>query len=208
MQAVGQDCSQPCSCPAETPLCPVGTSLVLDGCSCCKVCARQAGEPCSLLEPCDHHKDLYCDYSLLSDTETGICMGELIILLLPFEILRVIIINNACFVHIVGKPPKLTPYCMLIMCNDWCMCCSSRRSDVWPWWCDLPQRRDVSTQLQVSVCVHEWRDWLRTNMCQQHTTALSRLPLPATCPDPWQVLRGMAVWPDPTRRLLPVSNGW
>ncbi|XP_065124212.1 CCN family member 2b isoform X1 [Paramisgurnus dabryanus] len=74
--AVGQDCSQPCNCPAKTPLCPVGTSLVLDGCSCCKVCARQAGEPCSFLEPCDHHKDLYCDYSLLSDTETGICMAQ------------------------------------------------------------------------------------------------------------------------------------
>uniref|UniRef100_A0A4W6FSG3 CCN family member 3 n=1 Tax=Lates calcarifer TaxID=8187 RepID=A0A4W6FSG3_LATCA len=31
---------------------------------CCKVCARQLGEPCSLLEPCDHHKELYCDYAL------------------------------------------------------------------------------------------------------------------------------------------------
>ncbi|XP_051991992.1 CCN family member 2-like isoform X1 [Xyrauchen texanus] len=71
-----QDCSQPCDCPAETPLCPVGTSLVLDSCSCCKVCARQSGEPCSLLEPCDHHKDLYCDYGVLSDTEMGICMAQ------------------------------------------------------------------------------------------------------------------------------------
>lgn len=76
MQAMCQECSQPCDCPAESPLCPVGTSLVLDGCSCCKVCARQAGEPCSFLEPCDHHKDLYCDYGVLSDTETGICIGE------------------------------------------------------------------------------------------------------------------------------------
>ncbi|XP_048057929.1 CCN family member 2b isoform X1 [Megalobrama amblycephala] len=74
--AMCQECSQPCDCPAESPLCPVGTSLVLDGCSCCKVCARQAGEPCSFLEPCDHHKDLYCDYGVLSDTETGICMAQ------------------------------------------------------------------------------------------------------------------------------------
>ncbi|XP_059366305.1 CCN family member 2-like [Carassius carassius] len=74
--ALCQDCSQPCDCPAESPLCPVGTSLVLDSCSCCKVCARQAGEPCSFLEPCDHHKDLYCDYGVLSDTETGICMAQ------------------------------------------------------------------------------------------------------------------------------------
>uniref|UniRef100_A0A4W6C105 CCN family member 3 n=1 Tax=Lates calcarifer TaxID=8187 RepID=A0A4W6C105_LATCA len=71
-----QDCSQPCACPADPPLCPLGTSLVLDDCGCCKVCARQLGEPCSLLEPCDHHKELYCDYALLSDTETGICMAQ------------------------------------------------------------------------------------------------------------------------------------
>ncbi|XP_042362370.1 CCN family member 2b isoform X2 [Plectropomus leopardus] len=73
---VAQDCSQPCACSAPPPPCPLGTSLVLDGCGCCKVCARQLGEPCSLLEPCDHHKELYCDYTLLSDTETGICMAQ------------------------------------------------------------------------------------------------------------------------------------
>ncbi|XP_072530747.1 CCN family member 2b [Salminus brasiliensis] len=74
--AVSEDCSHTCNCPPETPFCPFGTSLVLDGCGCCKVCARQAGEPCSSLEPCDHHKDLYCDYALLSDTETGICIAQ------------------------------------------------------------------------------------------------------------------------------------
>ncbi|XP_076013228.1 CCN family member 2b [Genypterus blacodes] len=73
---VAQDCSQSCACPTRPTPCPVGTSLVLDGCGCCKVCARQQGEPCSLLEPCDHHKELYCDYTLLSDTETGICMAQ------------------------------------------------------------------------------------------------------------------------------------
>ncbi|KAG5858106.1 hypothetical protein ANANG_G00026570 [Anguilla anguilla] len=72
--AVAQDCSQPCNCPTEAAPCPVGTSLVLDGCGCCKVCARQMGEPCSLWEPCDHHKDLYCDYTALSDSTPAICM--------------------------------------------------------------------------------------------------------------------------------------
>ncbi|KAK1880220.1 CCN family member 2 [Dissostichus eleginoides] len=73
---VAQDCSQPCSCSAAPPPCALGSSLVLDGCGCCKVCARQLGDPCSLLEPCDHHKQLYCDYSLLSDSDTGICMAQ------------------------------------------------------------------------------------------------------------------------------------
>ncbi|KAG7469153.1 hypothetical protein MATL_G00125920 [Megalops atlanticus] len=73
---VAHDCSQPCDCPSDPPPCPIGTSLVLDGCGCCKVCARQVGEPCDLLEPCDHHKELYCDYTALSDTETGVCMAR------------------------------------------------------------------------------------------------------------------------------------
>ncbi|KAK2921465.1 CCN family member 2b [Channa argus] len=75
-RTMAQDCSQSCTCPADPPPCSVGTSLVLDGCGCCKVCARQLGEPCSMLEPCDHHKELYCDYALLSDTQTGICMAQ------------------------------------------------------------------------------------------------------------------------------------
>ncbi|XP_071230939.1 CCN family member 2b isoform X1 [Salvelinus alpinus] len=73
---MAQDCSDPCDCPSDLPPCPFGTSLVLDGCGCCKVCARQAGEPCTFLEPCDHHKGLYCDYAVLSDTEHGICMAQ------------------------------------------------------------------------------------------------------------------------------------
>uniref|UniRef100_A0A4W6FSG8 VWFC domain-containing protein n=1 Tax=Lates calcarifer TaxID=8187 RepID=A0A4W6FSG8_LATCA len=50
LQTEAQDCSQP------------SWSWMTVGC--CKVCARQLGEPCSLLEPCDHHKELYCDYAL------------------------------------------------------------------------------------------------------------------------------------------------
>ncbi|XP_030597832.1 CCN family member 2b [Archocentrus centrarchus] len=73
---VAQDCSQPCACPTDPAPCLLGSSLVMDGCGCCKVCARQLGEPCSLLEPCDHHKELYCDYALHSHTETGICMAQ------------------------------------------------------------------------------------------------------------------------------------
>ncbi|XP_030596355.1 CCN family member 2-like [Archocentrus centrarchus] len=76
LATVAQDCSQPCACPTDPAPCLLGSSLVLDGCGCCKVCVRQLGEPCSLLEPCDHHKELYCDYALHSHTETGICMAQ------------------------------------------------------------------------------------------------------------------------------------
>ncbi|XP_028674847.1 CCN family member 2b [Erpetoichthys calabaricus] len=72
----GEDCSFPCRCPSIHPICPLGTSLILDGCGCCKVCAKQVGDPCSILEPCDQHKGLYCDYSILSDKETGVCMAQ------------------------------------------------------------------------------------------------------------------------------------
>ncbi|XP_048882991.1 CCN family member 2-like [Brienomyrus brachyistius] len=74
--AAGQDCSQPCECPSETPTCPIGTSLLLDGCGCCKVCARQVGEPCSPLEPCDHHRQLYCLSTALGNSDTGVCMAR------------------------------------------------------------------------------------------------------------------------------------
>ncbi|XP_019727453.1 WNT1-inducible-signaling pathway protein 3-like, partial [Hippocampus comes] len=67
-------CRWPCECPAEPPACPLGVSLLTDGCGCCKACARQVGEVCNEADTCDHHKGLYCDYS--SDKpryEKGLC---------------------------------------------------------------------------------------------------------------------------------------
>uniref|UniRef100_A0A1A8JUQ6 WNT1 inducible signaling pathway protein 1 n=1 Tax=Nothobranchius kuhntae TaxID=321403 RepID=A0A1A8JUQ6_NOTKU len=46
----------------------------MDGCDCCKTCARQVGEVCNEADTCDYHKGLYCDYS--SDKpryEKGVC---------------------------------------------------------------------------------------------------------------------------------------
>uniref|UniRef100_A0A8C9FZA4 CCN family member 3 n=1 Tax=Pavo cristatus TaxID=9049 RepID=A0A8C9FZA4_PAVCR len=56
-------CPRPCGgrCPAEPPRCPPGVPAVLDGCGCCLVCARQRGESCSPLLPCDESGGLYCD---------------------------------------------------------------------------------------------------------------------------------------------------
>ncbi|XP_059698253.1 cellular communication network factor 6 isoform X3 [Haemorhous mexicanus] len=66
-------CRWPCRCP-PVPACTPGISLVKDGCGCCKVCAKQAGEPCNEADVCDPHKGLYCDYSEDEPRyETGVC---------------------------------------------------------------------------------------------------------------------------------------
>ncbi|XP_069744208.1 cellular communication network factor 6 [Narcine bancroftii] len=57
-----QFCKWPCKC-LRKPVCAPGTSLVTDGCGCCKACAKQFGELCTEADTCDPHKDLYCDYS-------------------------------------------------------------------------------------------------------------------------------------------------
>lgn len=49
---------------------------MLDGCGCCLVCARQRGESCSPLLPCDESGGLYCDRGPEDGGGTGICMGR------------------------------------------------------------------------------------------------------------------------------------
>nr|AAB20682.1 potential IGF binding protein [human, Peptide, 77 aa] [Homo sapiens] len=73
--AATQRCPPQCPgrCPATPPTCAPGVRAVLDGCSCCLVCARQRGESCSDLEPCDESSGLYCDRSADPSNQTGIC---------------------------------------------------------------------------------------------------------------------------------------
>lgn len=69
-----QYCKWPCECPGVTPTCPPGVSLLMDGCDCCKACARQVGEVCNEADTCDYHKGLYCDYSADKPRyEKGVC---------------------------------------------------------------------------------------------------------------------------------------
>ncbi|KAL3976731.1 hypothetical protein ACER0C_020220 [Sarotherodon galilaeus] len=71
-------CPSVCDCPREMPQCAPGVSVVLDGCACCKVCARQLNEDCSLTEPCDHTKGLECNFgaSFAAATTRGICRAK------------------------------------------------------------------------------------------------------------------------------------
>ncbi|KAG7458211.1 hypothetical protein MATL_G00235740 [Megalops atlanticus] len=69
-----QYCKWPCKCPKSAPTCPPGVSLMMDGCDCCKACAKQAGETCNEVDICDYHKGLYCDYSADKPRyEKGVC---------------------------------------------------------------------------------------------------------------------------------------
>ncbi|XP_041049445.1 cellular communication network factor 1, like 1 isoform X1 [Carcharodon carcharias] len=69
-------CGPECHCPDAPPSCAPGNSLIVDGCNCCKVCARQFNQDCSIMEPCDYIKGLECSFGS-SDTATrGICRAK------------------------------------------------------------------------------------------------------------------------------------
>ncbi len=69
-----QYCQWPCKCPKSPPTCPPGVSLIMDGCDCCRSCAKQVEEVCNEKENCDHHRGLYCDYSADKPRyEKGVC---------------------------------------------------------------------------------------------------------------------------------------
>ncbi|KAM4737754.1 CCN family member 5 isoform 2-T2 [Anableps anableps] len=75
-QVLCQLCNRPCLCPNSVPQCPPGVPLVLDGCQCCQVCARQQGEPCTEMLPCDRQKGLQCDFSASFPGNPGECVGN------------------------------------------------------------------------------------------------------------------------------------
>ncbi|XP_065141808.1 CCN family member 5 [Paramisgurnus dabryanus] len=74
-QVCCQQCGGPCQCPS-VPVCPEGVPLILDGCKCCRVCARQQGEACSERFLCDTLHGLQCDYSASFPGEPGECVSQ------------------------------------------------------------------------------------------------------------------------------------
>ncbi|XP_067832396.1 CCN family member 3-like [Heptranchias perlo] len=74
--ASAQRCSSPCKCPKDAPRCSPGVRLALDGCGCCRVCAKQAGEVCTESDTCDSHQGLQCDHSADSRHGLGVCIAH------------------------------------------------------------------------------------------------------------------------------------
>ncbi|KAJ8285725.1 hypothetical protein GJAV_G00030200 [Gymnothorax javanicus] len=69
-------CPSECACSYSPPSCPPGISWITDGCGCCKVCARQFNQECSLQQPCDHIKGLHCHLVPGGDPDRGLCRAE------------------------------------------------------------------------------------------------------------------------------------
>ncbi|GFQ81543.1 protein CYR61 [Trichonephila clavata] len=70
-------CPERCHCPDAYPQCQDGVPVVMDGCGCCPVCARQQGDVCNTVQVCDVTRKLQCIYVDAFFT-TGICRGELL----------------------------------------------------------------------------------------------------------------------------------
>ncbi|XP_064132183.1 CCN family member 5 isoform X2 [Loxodonta africana] len=76
-QVCAQLCPTPCACPWPPPRCPLGVPLVLDGCGCCRVCARRLGEPCDHLHVCDSSQGLVCQLGAGPGGRGALCLlGE------------------------------------------------------------------------------------------------------------------------------------
>lgn len=68
-------CPDVCDCPSSPSQCQDGVPLVLDGCGCCMVCARQQGDVCNSIQVCDATRKLQCTYAD-PFSATGICRGK------------------------------------------------------------------------------------------------------------------------------------
>ncbi|XP_051869053.1 CCN family member 1 [Pristis pectinata] len=69
-------CTPQCQCPREPPRCAPGVSLLLDGCGCCRVCARQLNQDCSKTLPCDRTRGLECNFGASPSAQRGICRAK------------------------------------------------------------------------------------------------------------------------------------
>lgn len=168
-QAAAQECGNQCSCPSAPPQCPPGVSLVLDGCGCCRVCAKQMGELCTERDVCDPHKGFYCDFGARINRRIGVCTGE------P--------INPESHTH-TRIPTRILTFPRL-RSSRWRHLRVRRHR--------VQERGDVPEQLQVPVHLPGWRRGLRAPLLHGRAAAQPRLPHAQEGQGSGEVLRGVGV---------------
>ncbi|KAM9064590.1 WNT1-inducible-signaling pathway protein 2 isoform X2 [Sarcophilus harrisii] len=156
-EVCAQLCQMPCTCPWLPPRCPPGAPLVLDGCGCCRVCARRLGEPCDQLNICDQSQGLVCNYSTTLGDRRGTCN-------FPED-------DGSCEVNgkIYQDGETFQPSCKFqCHCSDGGFTCIPLCSEdvrLPSWDCPYPKRVDVPGK-----CCQEW-------VCDQGVQ-----PIPAAVP--------------------------
>lgn len=73
-RAIEHKCPRVCSCQNKHLKCEDGVPVLIDGCGCCYMCARQYGDACSSVDRCDTAKGLYCD--IQPDAQHGVCRAD------------------------------------------------------------------------------------------------------------------------------------
>ncbi|XP_059263967.1 CCN family member 5 [Mustela nigripes] len=178
-----QLCPTPCACPWPPPRCPLGVPLVLDGCGCCRVCARRLGEPCDHLHVCDPSQGLVCRPRVGSGYRGAVCLwGE---------------DDGSCEVNgrLYRDGETFQPHCRIrCQCEDGGFTCVPLCSEdvrLPSWDCPHPRRVEVPGK-----CCPEW-------VCDQGRE-LGVRPLPAQGPQ----FSGLVAPPPPGAPCPEWSTAW
>ncbi|XP_045837192.1 CCN family member 5 isoform X1 [Meles meles] len=178
-----QLCPTPCACRWPPPRCPLGVPLVLDGCGCCRVCARRLGEPCDYLHVCDPSQGLVCQPRVGPGRQGAVCLwGE---------------DDGSCEVNgrLYRDGETFQPHCRIrCQCEDGGFTCVPLCSEdvrLPSWDCPYPRRVEVPGK-----CCPEW-------VCDQGRE-LGVQPLPAQGPQ----FSGLVAPPPPGAPCPEWSTAW
>lgn len=182
-QVYAQMCPRPCVCPWPAPRCPAGVPLVLDGCGCCRICARQLGEPCDHLHICDPGQGLLCQLEAGPGPLGAVCLwGE---------------DRGSCEMNgrLYRDGETFQPHCrMLCRCQDGGLTCVPLCSEdvrLPSWDCPHPRRVELPGK-----CCPEW-------VCEQDQ-GLGLQSLPAQGPQ----LSGLSAPPPSSVQCPEWSTHW
>lgn len=140
---------------------------MLDGCGCCRVCAKQMGELCTERDVCDPHKGLSCDFGAPTNRRIGVCTGE------PLQV-------SCC----TSSHPQCTSQTMTFTLYFH----SPRGSHLCDWWHGVQKWGDVPEQLQVPVHLSGWSCGMCPTLLNEHPAAQPGLPYAKTSQSTREVL--------------------